>query len=517
MSLTKVSYSMINSAPTSVLDFGAIADGNYQTGAGTDNFAAFTAALASLSTSGGTALYIPPGIYKVSAQLLIPDAVSIIGAGPWSSIIFCPTTFSNATGLLKIGGTASGYPTQISSLAVISAQGGCTGTGIVSNKNGVFINDVWINGFNLGIEFNQTDNFMSNFAVEICTLGIRITQSDVEISNGTIYSCIDGAVIANGAAVGSGPVSFTGVRAISCLFTGFTVDAGKSVQFTGCGVNHDNVSKYVTAGLLINGSTRITVDGFQGLITTGQHTTGIGIKCVSSTAIAISGGVLQGWFDGIQISGTTSSHISISGVVSISNYRHGINIQGGDRITVIGCQASFDGAAGGSDAGIVSNNTDVNRQHVIVGNICTQAGGGTQEFGISASVTDATSTTTIVGNSCLNNNTADIILAGQTQNILVANNTFSTFTDVAPTVASAATITIPSGVNVVTVTGTTNITAINTTSSTRKTVTLIFAGVLTVTDGSNLKLAGNFVTTADDTLTLYCDGTNWFEVARSVN
>jgi hypothetical protein len=48
-------------------------------------------------------------------------------------------------------------------------------------------------------------------------------------------------------------------------------------------------------------------------------------------------------------------------------------------------------------------------------------------------------------------------------------------------------------------------------------VTLVFADALTVTDGSNLRLNGNFTTSADDTLTLVCDGTNWYEVARSAN
>jgi hypothetical protein len=40
---------------------------------------------------------------------------------------------------------------------------------------------------------------------------------------------------------------------------------------------------------------------------------------------------------------------------------------------------------------------------------------------------------------------------------------------------------------------------------------------LTFTDGNNLKIAGNFVTSADDTITLVCDGTNWFETCRSAN
>lgn len=87
-------------------------------------------------------------------------------------------------------------------------------------------------------------------------------------------------------------------------------------------------------------------------------------------------------------------------------------------------------------------------------------------------------------------------------------------------VASAATIT-PTG-NLFHVTGTTTITSVagsinsvNIVAGT--TITIIFDGALTFTDGSNLKLAGDFVTTADDTITLVYDGTNWYEKSRSVN
>jgi hypothetical protein len=84
-------------------------------------------------------------------------------------------------------------------------------------------------------------------------------------------------------------------------------------------------------------------------------------------------------------------------------------------------------------------------------------------------------------------------------------------------VASAAALPVPTG-NVFHVTGTTNITSITSTNVGAGTVvTLIFDDVLTFTDGNNLKLAGNFVTSADDTITLAYDGSNWFEIARSVN
>jgi hypothetical protein len=82
-------------------------------------------------------------------------------------------------------------------------------------------------------------------------------------------------------------------------------------------------------------------------------------------------------------------------------------------------------------------------------------------------------------------------------------------------VASAETISLPAG-RLITVTGTTGIKSIAATSRGDER-TLLFSGALTVTDGSNLKLASNFVTTGDDTLSLVCDGTNWYEKGRSVN
>jgi len=83
-------------------------------------------------------------------------------------------------------------------------------------------------------------------------------------------------------------------------------------------------------------------------------------------------------------------------------------------------------------------------------------------------------------------------------------------------IASAATITLPQGGDVFYITGTTGITSI-TASCRQRRVTLQFSGVLTVTDGSNLALAGDFITTSGDTLTLVCDGTTWVETSRSVN
>lgn len=83
-------------------------------------------------------------------------------------------------------------------------------------------------------------------------------------------------------------------------------------------------------------------------------------------------------------------------------------------------------------------------------------------------------------------------------------------------VASVATVTLPDNATAVEVTGTTTITSVSP-SAPGRIVTLIFRDALTFTDGSNLALAGDFTTTADDTITLACNGPNWYEMARSSN
>lgn len=78
MSLTKATYSMIQGAQVNVLDFGAVAD--WSGGTGTDNLAAFNAAIAYASAlSYKPSVYIPAGAYKLSGTLTLPVGVTLIG------------------------------------------------------------------------------------------------------------------------------------------------------------------------------------------------------------------------------------------------------------------------------------------------------------------------------------------------------------------------------------------------------------------------------------------------------
>ncbi len=82
-------------------------------------------------------------------------------------------------------------------------------------------------------------------------------------------------------------------------------------------------------------------------------------------------------------------------------------------------------------------------------------------------------------------------------------------------VASANSLVLPSG-RLIKITGAVEIKKIAAGEGGQM-VVLEFASNPKVVDGENLKLAGNFEATADDTLTLVCDGVNWFEIARAVN
>ena len=84
-------------------------------------------------------------------------------------------------------------------------------------------------------------------------------------------------------------------------------------------------------------------------------------------------------------------------------------------------------------------------------------------------------------------------------------------------IPSSATLYLPQEMDTVLISGTTGITSIFASLHAGRRMTLIFQDVVTVTDGSNLKLNGSFTSAANGTLTLTCDGTNWYEISRSAN
>jgi hypothetical protein len=86
MSLTKVTYAMIQGSPLNILDFGADPTGV------ADSAAAFNAAVAA-----GNYIYFPSGEYKFSSTLTIDDVKGLMLEGAGAAIVTAGTTYAENT------------------------------------------------------------------------------------------------------------------------------------------------------------------------------------------------------------------------------------------------------------------------------------------------------------------------------------------------------------------------------------------------------------------------------------
>lgn len=87
MSLTKVSYSMINGAPINVLDYGAIGNGVH------DDTANLQAAIDAAYNIGGGVVSLPQGTFKITSTLNLKQGVRLVGESMTSTTI--TGTFAN--------------------------------------------------------------------------------------------------------------------------------------------------------------------------------------------------------------------------------------------------------------------------------------------------------------------------------------------------------------------------------------------------------------------------------------
>lgn len=204
------------------------------------------------------------------------------------------------------------------------------------------------------------------------------------------------------------------------------------------------------------------------------------------------------------------SNVSIADCFLVNWTSHGVYLDDCINVSIDGCNLRNVASAGGAQGIYVGSgglNTRIQNNSsgfMLDGTTPSNAAYGLAHYGTN---------TIITGNDFRGNTTGSIFDGGMTGDILISDNLVDTSL---PTVASATTITAPSYSDVFFVSGTTTITSV-TAGRAGRVITLIFTGSLTFTDGSNLKLAGNFSTTADDTITLVSNGTNWYEINRSVN
>ncbi len=213
----------------------------------------------------------------------------------------------------------------------------------------------------------------------------------------------------------------------------------------------------------------------------------------------------------------------------------------GDNSSVLNCEAAFGyvtstntltadnitaatqiivpaGGAGATSSILFSNDTDTGIYSAGAGSI-NFGTNGTNRFQMGSGGLFSIASGVTIGPSVA---APDVSLFRNASGVLKLSNsaagTVSTgFLGGGASLASASALPVPAAA-LFHVTGTTGITSItNTNLGAGACFTMIFDATLTVTDGSNLVMNGNFSATAGDTLSMCFDGTNFYETARSDN
>lgn len=332
------------------------------------------------------------------------------------------------------------------------------------------------------------------------------------------------------------------------------LSGSRSLVFRECkirDIGYDNASLN-TGGILASSGTQIVISGCT-VYNTGRS----GIFVYESNHITIIGNSVDSCENGIRIDRTDWSlpmYATITGNTVSNGYGDGIRASG-DFVTVSGNQI-YKNTDGTNGAGIstAGGKNQTFTGNTITGNVIGIRLGyeqaDTDKVTISGNtITDNTSNgvhlvpssksmtnVVIVGNNIIGNNSVIRVenCTGPAASLFAAHNHHALGTHIIGTATgwtfgspngygetltpSAGAITVK-GDGVYGVSGTADITSINVCASGTK-ITLYFVSTAAgtgVTDGGNLKLNGNFVYTADDTITLVSNGTNWLEVCRSVN
>ncbi len=464
----------------SVLDFGATGNGS------TNDTPAFQAAIDSLGAAGGS-VFVPNGLrYLIDSNLIIKPNVTLRGP---HAIVGSPESNSSAP-----YGTVGGA-LLLNSAATITLKGGASITGLLIHRKGMTFpaaNSSAFAGEALIIDGDDaaiSQCMILGFSRAIGSSGRqRLRLFDINID------CLSGVLIDNCADVAY-------FDRIHCwpFATIAALGPASSLQRSG------NAFRFTTLG----DWTKVT-------------------NCFA-----------YGYLRGFWITNCNSMTLLSCSADSTTGYagQIGFNIEGTSTDTrLIGCQSAAQevGYRVSTSPGLQTRMTDSDSWACANHGVLHENGDLSVQGGIhrntpnGITITSASVISSIdcvrftdIASSPINNAVANSqVRIGQ-------NNDYGNWPIGVPvvnnanrppvSVASADPINLPSSGSFFQVTGTTSFGTLNGGWSGRM-VTLKFTGALTVNDGgASLKLNGNFVTTADDTLTLIHDGTSWFEISRSAN
>jgi hypothetical protein len=525
-------------------------------GGASDHTAAITSAISAASAAGGSMVVFSNGTYVMTASAngaTVPDGIRCVGVGA-KSVIKCADSPGAGFGLF---GVADAAKVEFESLTLRGPTtfGGASNsvTGILTAA-GAFPAEVRCRGVHMiGLSYCIRIGGVTRLLLDDCELdglnagATQTTCTGIHIPDNTGGSFVEarGCQFRGFGATDGLSHAFYPYPSVSWLFDDcqfdqslagdiFTPHSGTapsnvpSGKVANCRFSHASTStSYTGLRTLQYGKTVIvgcTIDAIQGITMQGD-TDVIGCDFINVSLPGNGAAITEN-------SGVAALH-ALVGFNRFYNNNNGdvtAQIAAGSTYSVIGNE--FDSASTNSHIGAGSTATKIysqgNKFRGTAATVDALEHSGTGELNSRNDTfangrdafrlgSGATPKLTAIGSEFRQAGASFNYTFGTPSSVYTADCYGSKLdTELATNIVSSATITLPSAGRLFSISSTNTITSI-TASWRDRVVTLNFTNALTLTDGSNLILAGNFVTTADDTITLVCDGANWREVSRSVN
>lgn len=450
-----------------VRDYGATGDGV------TDDIAALESAGAALHATYGGTLFFPPGIYMISRMWEPPDRSHLLGANAPSAPSTTPVNSLGSTVRLMSGFTwgainDNGAAISLSEKEEITVENLTFDTAAATLPNPTAANHTAV------IHTNGNVNFINVRIRGVYSAGASKIWGMKHVSGGTwvrarnlsIYSCDRGLHVRG---IGHGFYE-------SCYFGNCTDEN------LGLAVNND---VWDSAGGRLSFSNCLIDETF-----------GSRPSCVIGTTVT------DVTFDQCLFFGSTGTpslqDAGTRNVYTACRFKPWASNTGNIALSLSCPEATFIGCYIESSSG---------QAHVSWGSASARAMFLGCTFGTGTGVTGSG-----VGTFVLRSSAGDLAV---TRDPLTTPSVFGRFA----TFADADTTPSVSGGNLFKTanTGATTITALDNGVNGQE-VTIVFGDAnTTLSDASTLKLSAAITGTADDTITLVFDGTNWFEKSRSVN
>lgn len=475
-------WKLMHSNKVDVKQWGARGDGV------TDDSANFQAALNSLSAGG--VVTVSYGRYYIGKSIIIPSNCTLIG--PHGNV---GTPQNNASSKYELVGGAL----LLNSAAVINMKGSSTLQGLLVHRFGMVFPAPDTTGYaGTAVKISTVDDvcvtkcMFLGFTQAISTVTsqrMRFTDVQIDCINGIkIENCYDISRLENVhcwpfATIGPGVPTINFIRSGNAFWFAGANDWGKAT---------DCFSYGYARGFYLQGPSCMVLMGCAADTVPGNNTIGFEVTPSPSNSGGGDNSLIGCQAAGHKVAFVINTQANaVTRLTDCSSWTcvdSHIRVDSGD-VMISGCSLRR------APSGIVVNNAtsrvliDRNRFYDMSGRPVL--------------INAATSLVTITDSNDYGN-FALPITNGSTQSMTPR------------TLVSAEPLVVPPTGSFFVVTGNTSFSKLNG-GWTNRQIILKFSGVLTVSDGASMKLAGNFVTSADDTLTLIHDGTTWVELSRSAN